>query len=235
MTRCLELFSELRYISLTQILLLTVFGLAILLISVLSQPYIAVVVVPIIGVFVWLRQYFVKSSREIKRIEALSRSPLYSHISATLQGLATIRASEEQNQFHEMYNKYQDCNTSASYYYLAANRWLGYRLDIICAILMTFVAFAPFIAYETGLVRKEQITFQETNLRILQGCPRHWCCWHHLIPCIERTSNAKTLQRNEGYKGLTIKRIGDKPEQPRTCGARLFGQLVLSFYQMVSH
>jgi ATP-binding cassette subfamily C (CFTR/MRP) protein 4 len=55
---------------------LTVFGLAILLISVLSQPYIAVVVVPIIGVFVWLRQYFVKSSREIKRIEALSKSLL---------------------------------------------------------------------------------------------------------------------------------------------------------------
>jgi hypothetical protein len=50
-----------------------------------------------------------------------------------------------------MYNKYQDCNTSASFYYLAANRWLGYRLDIICAMLMTFVAFVPFIAHEAGL------------------------------------------------------------------------------------
>ncbi len=79
------------------------------------------------------------------------RSPLYSHISATLQGLATIRASEEQNQFTEMYNTCQDRNTSASFYYLAANRWLGYRLDIICAVLMTVVAFAPFIAHEAGL------------------------------------------------------------------------------------
>ena len=67
------------------------------------------------------------------------------------QGLATIRASEEQRQFIAMYNAYQDRNTSASYYYLAANRWLGYRLDIICASLMTIVTFAPFIAYEAGL------------------------------------------------------------------------------------
>ena len=79
------------------------------------------------------------------------RSPLYSHISATLQGLATIRASEEQQQFAEMYNKYQDRNTSGNYYYLAANRWLGYRLDMICATLITIVAFAPFIANEVGL------------------------------------------------------------------------------------
>ena len=50
-----------------------------------------------------------------------------------------------------MYNTYQDRNSSASFYYLAANRWLGYRLDIICAVLMTVVAFAPFIAHEAGL------------------------------------------------------------------------------------
>lgn len=79
------------------------------------------------------------------------RSPLYSHISATLQGLATIRASEVQDQFTAMYNEYQDRNTAASYYYLAANRWLGYRLDLTCAALMIVVAFAPFIALEAGL------------------------------------------------------------------------------------
>jgi ATP-binding cassette subfamily C (CFTR/MRP) protein 4 len=65
--------------------------------------------------------------------------------------LATIRASEEQSQFTEMYNEYQDRNSSASFYYLAANRWLGYRLDLICAILMTVVAFSPFIVHEAGL------------------------------------------------------------------------------------
>ena len=42
--------------------------------SVLAQPYVAVVVVPVMVIFAWLRQYFVKSSREIKRIEALSKS-----------------------------------------------------------------------------------------------------------------------------------------------------------------
>ena len=44
--------------------------------SLLSQPYIAVIVVPILVIFVCLRQYFVRSSREIKRIEALSKLSL---------------------------------------------------------------------------------------------------------------------------------------------------------------
>ena len=38
-----------------------------------AQPFVAVIVVPIMVIFVWLRQYFVKTSREIKRIEALSK------------------------------------------------------------------------------------------------------------------------------------------------------------------
>lgn len=79
------------------------------------------------------------------------RSPLYSHITATLQGLATIRASEEQKQFLNTYNGYQDHNSSAWFYYLTANRWLGFRLDILCATLMSAVAFAPFVAFEAGL------------------------------------------------------------------------------------
>lgn len=62
---------------------LTVFGLAILLISVLAQPFVAVIVVPIMVIFVWLRQYFVKTSREVKRIEALSKSLLLFHCFVT--------------------------------------------------------------------------------------------------------------------------------------------------------
>ena len=41
--------------------------------SIVSQPYVVVAAVPIIAVFIWLRQYFVKSSREIKRLQAASK------------------------------------------------------------------------------------------------------------------------------------------------------------------
>ncbi|XP_046852739.1 ATP-binding cassette subfamily C member 4-like isoform X2 [Xenia sp. Carnegie-2017] len=130
---------------------LGVLGISILLISVVSQPYVIVAVAPVIGAFIWLRQYFVKSSREIKRLEAISRSPFYSHFTASLQGLPIIRASCEQNQYIELFDSYQDRNTAANYYYLSAIRWLGYRLDILCSSLIAVVAFAPFIAYEAGI------------------------------------------------------------------------------------
>ncbi|CAB3981721.1 multidrug resistance-associated 4-like isoform X1, partial [Paramuricea clavata] len=214
----------LYWVSQKKLLWLTVFGLAILLISVLSQPYIAVVVVPIIGVFVWLRQYFVKSSREIKRIEALSRSPLYSHISATLQGLATIRASEEQNQFHEKYNKYQDRNTSASYYYLAANRWLGYRLDIICAILMTFVAFAPFIAHEAGLGGVNPVLvglsllYTKRLTGMFQFCVRQTAEVENQMVSVERVQQYTQLESEAALEELTGKPADAWPQHGEIIG-----------------
>lgn len=44
-------------------------------------------------------QRYRKSSREIKRIESISRSPIYAHFGETLTGLSTIRAFERQTAF----------------------------------------------------------------------------------------------------------------------------------------
>ncbi|XP_028401691.1 multidrug resistance-associated protein 4-like [Dendronephthya gigantea] len=202
---------------------LAVYAFAILLISIISQPYIAVVVVPIIGVFVWLRQYFVKSSREIKRIEALSRSPLYSHISATLQGLATIRASEEQQQFAEMYNKYQDRNTSGSYYYLAANRWLGYRLDLICASFMTFVAFIPFIAYEVGIGVNPvlvglSLIYTKRLTGMFQFCVRQTAEVENQMVSVERVQQYSKLDHEADLEILDSKPQETWPERGQITG-----------------
>lgn len=88
---------------------------------------------------------------KVKKMLFLGRSPLYSHISATLQGLTTIRASREQQQFLNNYNKFQDHNSSAWFMYLTAGRWLGFRLDALCALMMSVVSFAPLLAAEAGL------------------------------------------------------------------------------------
>lgn len=52
---------------------LVVLALAIILLSVSSQPYLLLGAVPVVMIFVWLRQYYVKTAREIKRIESLSK------------------------------------------------------------------------------------------------------------------------------------------------------------------
>ena len=43
-------------------------------------------------VFVLLRRFYMASSRNIKRLEGITKSPVFSQLSSSLQGITTIRA-----------------------------------------------------------------------------------------------------------------------------------------------
>ena len=48
---------------------------------------------PVIAIVVYTGRYYLKSSREMKRLEAVRCSPVYSHIAETVLGLEVIRSS----------------------------------------------------------------------------------------------------------------------------------------------
>jgi ATP-binding cassette subfamily C (CFTR/MRP) protein 4 len=68
------------------------FCLAALALLCISLPYLLILVPFIYYLFIFLRSKYIKSSREIKRLEAVSRSPIYADFSAALDGLNTLRA-----------------------------------------------------------------------------------------------------------------------------------------------
>jgi len=106
-----------------------------------NNPVTFAMVVPVIIAFVLLRNYFMKSSREVKRIEGISRSPLFGHFSTTLLGLDTIRAYGVEETFTDQLNTYQDAHSRAWYTYMAAQTWLNVRLEILTVLFLTSVAF----------------------------------------------------------------------------------------------
>lgn len=73
---------------------------SVVLLSVLN-PWVLVGVTPLIAVFILIGYYYMKTSRELKRLEALNRSSVISHFSDTLEGLVTIRAYEREGAFME--------------------------------------------------------------------------------------------------------------------------------------
>lgn len=71
------------------------------LIPLVANAWLAAVVIPIVLLYVYIARYFMRTSRELKRLEAVSRSPVLSQISETLDGLDTIRSRGRQKEFAE--------------------------------------------------------------------------------------------------------------------------------------
>lgn len=59
---------------------------------VFATPSFAIALVPLSLIYVSVMNYFRAVSRELKRIESLTRSPIYTHFSESLNGLSTIQA-----------------------------------------------------------------------------------------------------------------------------------------------
>lgn len=71
----------------------------------LANAWLAAVVVPIITLYIYIARYFMKTSRELKRLESVCRSPVLSHISETLDGLDTIRSRGRQRDFADQLHR----------------------------------------------------------------------------------------------------------------------------------
>ena len=57
------------------------------------------IILPLLLIGVFIVKYYLQTSRELKRLESICRSPVFSHISDTLNGLDTIRTRGMQTEF----------------------------------------------------------------------------------------------------------------------------------------
>uniref|UniRef100_A0A3P8ZF49 Multidrug resistance-associated protein 4 n=1 Tax=Esox lucius TaxID=8010 RepID=A0A3P8ZF49_ESOLU len=118
---------------------LQILGVIIVVASVI--PWVLIPVVPLLIIFLFLRHYFLQTSRDIKRLESTTRSPVFSHLSSSLQGLWTIRAYKAQQRFQQMFDSHQDLHSEAWFLFLTTSRWFAVRLDGICSIFVTITTF----------------------------------------------------------------------------------------------
>lgn len=72
---------------------------------------------------VWFQRFYVATSRQLKRLESVSRSPIYSHFGESVTGTSTIRAYGAQDRFIQESNDKVDYNQVAYYPSIIANRY----------------------------------------------------------------------------------------------------------------
>lgn len=58
-----------------------------------------------------------------------------------VNGLVSLRASDKIDYFRKDFINNLESGANATFCYVIANRWIGFRLDILCCIFISFVAF----------------------------------------------------------------------------------------------
>lgn len=82
--------------------------------------------------------FYLTLSRELKRFESVTKSPIHQHFSESLSGVATIRAYGIESRFMKQNLQAIDNNNRPFFYLWVANRWLSFRIDAVGSLVMLF-------------------------------------------------------------------------------------------------
>ncbi|CAJ0967195.1 unnamed protein product [Ranitomeya imitator] len=176
--------------------------LEILLVIAIATPLAAVAFVPLGLLYFFLQRFYVATSRQLKRLDAVSKSPLYTHFNETLQGVNVIRAFKEQKHFIQDSNL--RLNTNQRFYFssFVANRWLSVR----CDLLSNFIVFTVAIV---GVLFRESISPGLVGLAIVNSLRLTGVLKEAVHTATDMETNSVSVERVKEYCDV-------EPEAPWT-------------------
>ncbi|CAG2113547.1 unnamed protein product [Medioppia subpectinata] len=123
--------------------------LSTLVIISMQIPIFLAIIVPVAIIFYLIQKFYITTSRQLKRLESITKSPIYAHFSETLSGVATIRAYGVSEQFVKESDDRLDLNNACFYPNVAANRWLSIRLEYVANFIILFSALFAVLQRES--------------------------------------------------------------------------------------
>ena len=78
------------------------------------------------------------------------KSPMFSHLSITLDGHTSIKGYKKERDFIEKYNKLQDVHTSAFYLFISTYRWMGMCVGFLSLGYLLIIIVAALLLQDQG-------------------------------------------------------------------------------------
>ncbi|XP_046746905.1 ATP-binding cassette sub-family C member 4-like [Diprion similis] len=130
-------------------------------ITIVIIPLAIVPVLIVAGLLCLVTIFCIKTTQDVKRLEGITKSPVFSQVSSTLDGLITIRSRGRAAELmlRKEFDRYQDKHTSAWYLTLSTMTAFGFAVDLISCFFITSVCFSflfignkNFLGGSVGLV-----------------------------------------------------------------------------------
>merc|ERR1719204_745640 len=155
------------------------------------------VILPVGVVFFFVQRFYVSTSRQLKRLESISRSPIYSHFGESLQGSSTIRAFGMEKEFINQSQALVDKNQVCYFPSIIANRWLAIRLEFLGNLVT--VGAAILIIAQPRVVSPSQvglvITYSLNVTQVLNWLVRQTAEVETNLVAVERLKEYSNLEQ----------------------------------------
>ena len=149
-------------------------ALTIWIVVAVTTPFFIVPGIAICGLYFVIGKLYINSSRDLKRIESVQRSPLYQHLDEILAGVVTVRAYGHERRFATEAFHRLDAHSAAYLALRATNAWLAFRVDVTSSLISFFAAAFVVMAQgrinsgAAGLSLTYAITFTEHVLWLVR-------------------------------------------------------------------
>ncbi|XP_070559516.1 ATP-binding cassette sub-family C member 8-like [Ptychodera flava] len=121
-----------------------------IIVNAIVTPVFLLAVTPLPVAYYFVQRYFVATSRELQRVDNITKSSLLAHFSETLGGLPIIRAYRDEKRFRRRLLQAIDTNNVVQLYILNSFRWLTVRLEIISAMVILLVGLGSLMTCMLG-------------------------------------------------------------------------------------
>ncbi|XP_066451295.1 ATP-binding cassette sub-family C member 10 [Eleutherodactylus coqui] len=198
------------------IFLANVFGLLGMLVMIsYGLPMILPILVPLAVLYYCIQRFYRHTSRELKRLQSITLSPIYSHFSETLTGLTTIRAIRHADRFAEECESRMELNQRCMFASNTAVQWLDIRLQMIGVVVVTSIAIIALIQHQRnagdpGLVGLS-LSYALSITGLLSGLISSFTQTEAFMVSVERAEEYSTTLPSEPTLG-TVKVQAEWPQ-----------------------
>lgn len=123
--------------------------IGILIIVLIVNPTMIAALLCAVILFALIIKLYLRPSQDLKRLEGICRSPIFSHLTATINGLATIRSRSIQNELVHEFDELQNVHSGVWQLAVTSNTACGLWMDCISTAFVASVTFSFIIFYES--------------------------------------------------------------------------------------
>nr|QWN59132.1 ATP-binding cassette C transporter [Rehmannia glutinosa] len=115
-----------------------------------------ILLIPLGWLNIWYRGYYLSTSRELTRLDSITKAPVIHHFSESITGVMTIRCFRKQERFCQENVNRVNANLRMDFHNNGSNEWMGFRLELIGSFILCMSAMF-MIVLPSSIIKPENV------------------------------------------------------------------------------